>query len=182
MTSRTSSLASIDSAVEALEREVPDARGGLPDSVFYLVSRLTPLINVDLLVVNERHKKLLTWRHDRLYGPGWHVPGGIIRFKESWETRIQAVAHQELGAHVGFLREPVSVFPLINPQRDVRGHFISLVFQCWLETDLPAVRQASSNEVGQPGQWQWFDQVPANMIAQQMKFKSLINHQKYTRI
>ena len=73
----------IADAVAVINECLPDSRAGLPDDIFYLVSRLTPMINVDLLIVNERNEKLLTWREDQFYGPGWHIPGGIIRFKES---------------------------------------------------------------------------------------------------
>ena len=52
------------------------ANNGLPHDLFVFVSRLTPLVNVDLLIQDPHHGTLLTWRHDETYGPGWHVPGG----------------------------------------------------------------------------------------------------------
>ena len=58
------------------------------------------MINVDLLIRDDTDRTLLTWRHDAFYGPGWHVPGGIIRFKESAANRIAAVAQGELGTKV----------------------------------------------------------------------------------
>src|SRR5258705_8683005 len=54
----------------------------LPEELFLFISRITPLINVDLLIQDYGKGTLLTWRSDRFFGPGWHVPGGIIRHKE----------------------------------------------------------------------------------------------------
>ena len=59
---------------------------------FLLVSQLTPLVNVELLIDDKEKGSLLTWRHDEFYGPGWHLPGGIVRFKELASTRIKKVA------------------------------------------------------------------------------------------
>ena len=59
----------ISEAVAVINECIQDSRGGLPDEIFYLVSRLTPLINVDLLIVNKNNEKLLTWREDKFYGP-----------------------------------------------------------------------------------------------------------------
>ena len=57
------------------------------------------MVNVDLLIRNDRREILLTWRHDELYH-GWHVPGGVMRYKERLADRVAAVAHIELGTAV----------------------------------------------------------------------------------
>ena len=75
---------------------------GLPDEVFYYISRTTPLVNVDLLIKDENGRTLLSWRNDRYAGKGWHVPGGIVRFKETLETRVQKVAEIEVGVNISF--------------------------------------------------------------------------------
>ena len=79
----------------ALDAWAPEPAAGLPEELFLLVSRLTPLVNVDLLVQDEGLGTLLTWRADEFYGPGWHVPGGIIRYKETAEDCIRATAERE---------------------------------------------------------------------------------------
>ena len=86
MESKLSQL--LDEAIEL----IPNAQTGLPEELFYFVSQLTPLINVDLLIKNQQGQTLLTWRDDRFHGPAWHIPGGIIRFKEKIEDRILKVA------------------------------------------------------------------------------------------
>ena len=68
----------LEKAVELITHTCHDAKVGLVDSVFYMVSRLTPMVNVDLLIKNDANQILLTWRADRYYGPGWHIPGGIM--------------------------------------------------------------------------------------------------------
>ena len=59
----------------------------LGKNVFELVSTLTPMINVDLLIKNEMGQTLFSWRDDIHSGKGWHLPGGIIRLKETLEER-----------------------------------------------------------------------------------------------
>ena len=53
------------------------------------------MVNVDLLIHNP-NKVLFVMGSDKFYGPGWHIPGGIIRFKESLITRLKKVALKEL--------------------------------------------------------------------------------------
>ena len=100
------------SEFENILARIGNARDGLPEDVFRLVSQLTPLVNVELLINDKNKGTLLTWRHDEFYGPDWHLPGGIIRFKEFAATRIEKVAMSELGASVSF--ENKSVWPLAS--------------------------------------------------------------------
>jgi len=81
----------------------------LPEEVFLFISRISPLVNVDLLIQDDRGRTLLTWRSDRFFGPGWHVPGGIIRHKETAADRIRAVAKLELAASITFEPAPILV-------------------------------------------------------------------------
>jgi hypothetical protein len=67
--------------IRQLDGLIDAGAGGLPEELFLFVSRITPLINVDLLIQDDGRRTLLTWRSDRFFGPGWHVPGG------SYDTR-----------------------------------------------------------------------------------------------
>ena len=67
--------AETSSAFEAL---APNPECGLSDEVFLSLTRLTPMINVDLLIRDGAGRVLLTWREDQFYPAGWHIPGGII--------------------------------------------------------------------------------------------------------
>lgn len=166
-------------AVDAIDRLFPDSRAGLPDKLFYLTSRLTPLVNVDLLIVNEYNQKLLTWRADQFYGPGWHLPGGIIRFKESMEQRIAQVAHGELGVRVRADAHPLTVVELMNTDRDIRGHFISILFRCRLVDVLSQTTHAMRDDHAESGQWRWFDKAPSNLIKPHIRFVDVINSTVY---
>ena len=73
---------------------------GLPDEIFYFVGRLIPYINVDLLIKSPTEGTLMTWRDDKYSGKGWHLPGGIIRFKEKIRKRIANVGKTELNIKI----------------------------------------------------------------------------------
>jgi len=148
-------------ATQLLAR-VESPRRGLPTPVFRLISQLTPLINVDLLIRDRQGRTLLTWRADEFYGPGWHIPGGIIRFKENIATRIAKVAESELACTVDFDPVPLSMREVMAPHRDVRGHFISLLYRCHLRTP-PAPEFAAGTPL-QNGQWRWHDGCPDDLI------------------
>lgn len=120
---------SLSKRLTEILNEIPDPRQGLPIAVFEFLLKLTPMVNVDLLIKNE-DRTLLTWRQDR-FGKGWHVPGGIIRLGEPAAQRIAAVADQELGATVDAEESPCNVLEYVGR----RGHFISLLYRCRLTSD-----------------------------------------------
>src|SRR6478735_3651585 len=113
--------------LEKARRAIPDPSRGLPDPAFRFILQVTPMINVDLLVRNDKQEHLLAWREDPYY-KGWHIPGGIIRFNEPIASRIAAVAKEELSSEVSHPDEPVHIQQFFTP----RGHFISLLFLCRL--------------------------------------------------
>ena len=149
-------------AIDALEREIGDPRQGLPQDIFEFVSRMTPLINVDLLIKDEHGRTLLTWRDDTLFGNGWHVPGGIVRYKERIADRILACAHDELGAGVTFEAAPLLLTESVLEQ-DTRGHHLSLLFRCAL-TAPPDDRLRATTERPSAGQWRWHAGCPADLL------------------
>ena len=155
-------------AVAALDSLVGDPRRGLPEEVFLFASRITPLINVDLLIRDELGRTLLTWRDDEFFGAGWHVPGGIIRYKEMMADRIQACAREELGAEIAFETVPLLVSETIREHR-IRGHFISLLYGCRLLAPPDEGRRAGANPPT-PGQWQWHECCPPNLLNVQAQY------------
>jgi len=155
-------------AIGALEAAAGDARRGLPEDLFHFVSRLTPLINVDLLIKDDRSRTLLTWRDDEFYGPGWHIPGGIIRYKESAADRIRACARAELGADVAAEPAPVLVREEIGDQH-TRGHHISLLFRCRLLSP-PDEAKRSASDPPSSGQWRWHERCPPDLLDEQREY------------
>lgn len=146
--------------LDSVLAEIPDPRQGLPDEVFDFVLRVTPMINVDLLVRDERGRTLLAWREDP-WGQGWHIVGGIIRFNEEARTRIAEVARLEFGAAIASEPAPCA----INELRDSgRGHFISLLYRCVLPSGLGNTVPWSP-EQGSPNQGDlaWFAGAPEDL-------------------
>lgn len=153
----------LQEAIKVLDAAVGDAARGLPEDVFRLVTRLTPMINVDLLVKDSQGRTLLTWRDDGLFPAGWHVPGGIIRFKETAAQRVHETAIVELGVDVEFDPEPILRRELIHPVYVTRGHFFSMLYRCRLLGPPDADLQYVS---GPPrhGQWCWHVKAPRDLM------------------
>ncbi|HWB83417.1 MAG TPA: NUDIX hydrolase [Bryobacteraceae bacterium] len=161
---------SYQQAIARLDTWIDDPGGGLPEEFFLFLTRFTPMINVDLVVRDERNRILLTWREDEFYGPGWHVPGGIIRYKEILEDRIHATARAELGADVEFDPMPEFILQSIEPERRDRGHFISLAYHCRLAGPPDAALQFTGGRPGR-GQWAWHEHCPADLIPLQAAYR-----------
>ncbi len=157
-------LTAIRRATQAIDSAIEDPRKGLPEDLFLFASRITPMVNVDLLIQNEKGQTLLTWRDDGYWKPGWHIPGGIIRYQESITDRIHAVAKTELGAEVDFQPVPLTIMEVINPDRKVLGHFISFLYACALTTG-PDHRLQYRSGAPLRDQWKWHEKCPDDIIA-----------------
>ena len=160
--------------IEAIESVTGDPRQGLPDEVFSLITRLTPMANVDLLI-RDRRQTLLTWRDDGLY-LGWHVPGGIIRFKERMADRVAEVARLELAALVTIRPGPLAVNEIIHAERHVRGHFIAFLYECQLTTE-PDETLKYDGGAPKHGQWAWHARCPPDLIASHEIYRRFLDHE-----
>jgi colanic acid biosynthesis protein WcaH len=148
-------------AIALLNKEIVAPESGLPEEVFLLVSRLTPMANVDLLVKDENGRTLLAWRDDKYAGRGWHLPGGIIRFKEKVADRIMKVAETEIGERVEFDPAPLALNEIMCAH-DERGHFISILFKCSLPSQFVPKNAGLTNN--DPGFLKWHETCPGNLI------------------
>jgi ADP-ribose pyrophosphatase YjhB (NUDIX family) len=153
----------LDDHISAVAAAIGDARQGLPEAVFRLLGRITPMVNVDLLIGNDRGETLLTWRQDDLY-LGWHLPGGVVRFQERMAHRVAEVARLELAATVSLTPDPIAIHEILDPARTARGHFISFLFECRLTSDLD---DALRHRGGTPatGEWAWHASPPPDLLA-----------------
>lgn len=152
----------ITETIAQLEAKVPDPSSGLPDALFYYISRTTPLVNVDLLIKDEKSRTLLSWRNDRYCGRGWHIPGGIVRFREALETRIRKVAETEIGVAVEFDPVPMAINQIIVPEHADRSHFISILYRCFLSgTFIPQNNGMTKDD---PGYLAWHEGCPGNLL------------------
>ena len=165
-------------AVELLRRSQIDTDEGTPEDLFLLVSSLVPLANVDLLVVNSQGQLLLSRRNDPFYEKSWHIPGGCMRFNESFEHRVRETARLELGGQVIFDKEPIAVRNVVrgpnqnlaNPRE--RGHNVAILFRC-----RPLDGYCIDNgELGEDdnGYLKWFDCLPADFSAVQHVYDDIL--------
>lgn len=159
-------------AITEIESNIENPRIGLPDEIFKLTSRLTPLVNVDLLIKDKNNRILLAWRDDRYVGAGWHIPGGIVRYKESLENRIHKVAETEIGAPIIFKPAPITMNQVISNRNETRGHFISFLYECSLISDLiPNNKNLSPTDAGFLA---WHDECPNNLVTIQDMYRQYI--------
>jgi colanic acid biosynthesis protein WcaH len=160
--------------IRELESQFDTSGTDWPEELFLFVSRITPLVNVDLLIQDNIGRTLLTWRSDRFFGPGWHVPGGIIRYKESAAERIRKVARAELGIDVTFDAVPIAVQESIASVRRDRAHAISLLYRCQAVGDPDQGRHYVA-EHPLPDQWQWHEGCPSNLIEEQRAYAAFMD-------
>lgn len=151
----------IKDIIAILDKEVANPQMGLPDEVFYFISRMTPLINVDLLIKDERGRTLLSWRDDRYAGKGWHLPGGIVRFKETLEARIKKVAETEIGTEIEFVPVPLTINQVICDY-NIRGHSISILYKCFLSSKF--IPQNKGLTEKNPGYLKWHNACPDDLL------------------
>lgn len=164
----------LEKAIQTLEALVANPSEGLPEEVFYYISRTTPLVNVDLLIQDEDNRTLLAWRDDACCGRGWHIPGGIVRFKEKMKDRIQQVALTEIGRPVEFDASPIHVAECIREGQRDRGHFISFLYRCHLPGSFRPTN--AGLEPDDPGFLRWHQGCPENLLAVQRFYASFIDH------
>lgn len=165
-------------AVKKLRNLNLDSSNGLDDELFLFVSSLVPLPNVDLLVTNQSGQILLSYRDDEYYGQSWHIPGGCLRFSESFEHCIEETAKRELGCSVLFDKEPLSVKNVIRGPNDKqthpneRGHNVAILFKCHFPDGFEI-----NNGCKRPydnGYLRWFDKLPDNFLNIQYIFKDCL--------
>lgn len=150
-------------AICLIDKTITSPGQGLPEELFLCVSRLTPLVNVDLLIRNQQGKILLTWRDDEIFGQGWHIPGGCLRLGESFGERILAVSENELGAQAVFAPTPLAIYETVDNTRPSRTHHISLLFECKL-IGPPDQKREYVKASPQAGAWAWHSVCPTKLL------------------
>ena len=160
--------------IEKIESHVKNPSKGLPEDIFYLAGRLTPFINVDLLVQDDLGRTLLSWRDESLFEnnlrSAWHIPGGIIRLRETISERLHKVAMNEMrGKLISFSKEPLKVGQFIDHHRKNRSHHIGLLYKCKLE-DNYEIDNKNLN-FGDSGFLEWHSSPPDDFHSHQLVYK-----------
>ena len=148
-------------AIKKIEDAITDAKIGLPDEIFFMITRLTPMVNVDLLIKDNLSNTLLAWREIDSSGAGWHIPGGIIRYKEDIEDRIKQVALREIGTVLGYDPIPIAINQVMQ-KKDTRGHFISILYKCFW----PMKKTIDNKKIkeNKNGFLKWHKKCPKNLV------------------
>lgn len=163
----------INQAIKFLEKQIKNPQDGLPEEAFLFISRMTPLINVDLLIKDEKGRTLLSWRNDEYAGTGWHVPGGIVRVKETLNKRLEKVAETEIGAKVKFEPKPLAVNEMIF-KRETLGHFVSFLFKGYLPSSfIPQNKGLKETDIGY---LKWYKTCPGNLLKSHGIYKNYIEN------
>lgn len=149
-------------AIKFLEKQIKNPDKGLPEDIFLFFTRNTPMINVDLLIKDEKGRTLLSWRDDEYCGKGWHLPGGIIRYKEKFETRIQKVAKAEIRTEVEFEPKPLGIYQVIVNEKTTRGHFISVLYKCFVSEKF--VIKNKGLKQNEAGYLKWHENCPKDLL------------------
>lgn len=109
----------------ALLKKIDNPHQGLPQPVFDALIKIVPFAACELAVVDGKGGILLTWREDEWY-KGWHFPGRLMRFRESFEECIKNAAQDELNIKISSHK-----FLFVKDySQSPRGHVVSLVFRC----------------------------------------------------
>lgn len=161
----------IKEALKYIEKQITDPLFGLPEDIFLFITRITPMVNVDLLIKDENKRTLLSWRNDKYHEPGWHVPGGVVRVKEKLEERIQKVAETEIGIKIKFDPIPLALNQVIL-SRKTRGHFISLLYSCFLSNKFIPKNINLTNK--DQGFLKWHEFCPKNLLKVQRMYQKYI--------
>ena len=161
--------------IDKLKTEIPEAlknaEKGLPDEVFSFVASITPMVNVDLLIQDEQGRVLLAWRNDEK-NFGWHIPGGIIRFKETFAERLHKTALKELHTDITFDENPIKISEIFMPYQR-RGHFISFLYRCYLPKNYTIDNSTTASD--EDGYLKWHD-VPPTLIDGQKCYEEFLKN------
>ena len=116
----------------------------------------TPALTVDCVVFDPRGRVLLVRRKNEPFKGAYALPGGFAEIGETVETACRRELLEETGIEVGALRL-VGVYS--DPQRDPRGHTVSIVYLAQLRN--AAEPRAGSDAAGV----EWVEDWRAHQLA-----------------
>lgn len=84
-----------------------------------------PSVTTDVFIYDERFNFILIKRKNNPFKDYWALPGGFVDYGETVESAAIREAEEETSINVK-LEDLVNVYS--NPDRDSRGHTISIVY------------------------------------------------------
>ncbi len=112
--------------------------GRLSDEDYRFIYNQVPRVCIDLLIRNQNKEILLTLRNIPPYKNLWHLPGGGIKFKETFQQAASRIAQNEFGVDVRLLKV-LGPCEVMNDDLDSENprHSISIVHLAELCTGTP---------------------------------------------
>ena len=168
----------LEDAVELLRNAELDARNGMTEELFWMISALVPIPNVDLLVMNEKGQLRLSRRNDDFFEKSWHIPGGCLRYGEELTVRVQETAKRELGCEVEFDVEPLAVRNVLRGDNNLqthpkeRGHNVAILYRCHLPDGYCIDNGDKTSD--ENGYLQWFDELPHDFMKIQSVYDDIL--------
>lgn len=93
----------------------------LPEKEFKKLLKITPMIAVDIIIVNGKGEFLLEKRTYPPHTGSWHLPGGFMGYGERLADTAKRKSFQETGLKVGIMKY-VGVYDKFG--QDSRGHVV----------------------------------------------------------
>ncbi len=91
-------------------------------------------VDVNPVIVTSEGKIVLAKRTKGIVGGGkWHLPGGRVQYKETFEATLKRVALAKTNLKVELLHPSLKeslVGIYDDPERDPREHVVSIAFLC----------------------------------------------------
>lgn len=165
-------------AVELLRNAELDARNGLTEELFWMISALVPIPNVDLLVTNESGQLLLSRRNDGFFEKSWYIPGGCLRYGEELTACVQETAKRELGCEVAVDPKPLAVRNVLRGDNSAqahpreRGHNVAILYHCILPEGYCI--DNNGRDGNDDGYLQWFDELPPDFMKIQSVYYDIL--------
>jgi len=119
-----------------------------------MVKNKYPRLAVDGIIIKNK-KILLIQRKNKPYKNYYALPGGFVNYGETVEKAIEREIKEETNLKIK-VKKLAGVYS--NPQRDPRGHIISLVFLCQLKNN-----KLKFADDAQSGKWVPIPKIPRKL-------------------
>lgn len=105
------------------------------------VVELTPLVSIDLFIVNAANEVLVGYRNNRPAQGYWFVPGGRILKNETFEQAFTRISQSEIGFAMQFANaKPLGAYQHFYPDsrfgEHLSTHYVALGFLVKLEAEV----------------------------------------------
>lgn len=128
----------------------------LDKKTFSIVIDKTPLVSIDLVVMNTKHEVLLGKRLNKPAQGYWFVPGGRIQKNEKLDVAFRRLTLNELGVEFSIEQSQlIGPFTHIYSDyvfgTDVNTHYVAIAYKLVVDTE-----QLKLPIDDQHNQYQWF--------------------------